>query len=221
MRDKETGSCWLHFTGECVMGRYAGHALALVPTSLLSWRAFRTLYPQATVIGPTNPLWRRLLGRIISNPPVFVMPGFFRRTMREPDRRLPESELGLGLVIRQRRASDSVIESAERFYPRRPVRGAGVINDRIGDIPVMIASDPWSGSSVAFVAVMDGRELHFRPAEEGLFLDETTGTLFDLAGRGVRGPLQGRRLHPAPSISARWYGFVTTYPRASIWIAGG
>lgn len=217
MRDADTGSTWLHFTGECVLGELAGRSLALVPTTLLSWKSFRDLYKEGSVIAPTNPRWRRILSRVISNPPVFFMPGFFRPTMRPPDNRLPESELGLGLVIRQRHSSDSEARTEAKFYPWRLVRAAGVVNDRMGDLPVVVVSDPGCGSALAFIAVLDGQQVHLRPGAGGLFSDETRGTLFDMAGRAVAGPLKGRRLQPAPAITARWYGFAATYPGASIW----
>ncbi len=217
MRDAGTGSQWLHLTGECVLGPYTGRVLQLVPTMLISWRSFRSLHPKGTVVAPTNPRWRRVLSRIMAKPPFFFIPAFFWRTMAEPDRRLPDSELGLGVVIGRRRLTDAVAETAARFYPLQAVRAAGAINDRVGDVPVVVTFDPWSGNGVAFIAAVDGRELRFCSARQGILEQEKSGSQFDLCGRCISGPLQGKSLQLAPAISARWYGFVATYPNASVW----
>jgi hypothetical protein len=66
------------------------------------------------------------------------------------------------------------------------------------------------------VVAQHGATLRFAPAGEGRFRDGASGSEFDLAGRAVAGPLLGRRLAPAPALSTRWYGFVQTYPGASI-----
>ena len=216
MRDQETRSEWLHYTGECIAGPLAGRTLPMLDGSLLSWKSFRTLYPEATVAPPTNAWWRRVAGRIETKLGLFHLTGMFRRTMRAPDARLPEQEFGLGIVVGRRSLVGGARERAARFFPNRLVRERGLINDRVGDLPVVVAFDPVIGAGSAFAATLDGATLAFAPAGEGRFRDGASGSEFDLAGRAVTGPLAGRRLAPAPALSTRWYGFVQTYPGASI-----
>jgi len=104
-----------------------------------------------------------------------------------------------------------------RFYPNRRVREAQVVNDRVGDVPVVVAFDPTIGSAVAFVATVGEEVLRFGPGEPGRMIDEGSGSVFDLAGRALTGPRAGTRLAMAPGLSTRWYGFSQTYPGAPIW----
>ena len=136
--------------------------------------------------------------------------------MRAPDERLPEQEFGLGIVVGRRSIIGGTRERAARFFPNHRVRERGLMNDRVGDVPIVIAFDPVIGAGSAFVAVVGERALVFEPAGEGRFRDVASGSEFDLAGRAVSGPLAGKRLAPAPALSTRWYGFVQTYPGASI-----
>jgi hypothetical protein len=190
--------------------------MGLIPTQLFSWGAFRLAWPDATVLAPTNPLWRRWLSRILSHPPFFIMLPFFRRTLPPPDRRLPEGELGLGVVVDESKAGPLLA----RFYPLKAIRGAGIARDRLGDTPVVVASDPWSGNAVALVAEIDGRALELEVDSPGI-LQDPAGNRFDLSGRCIAGPLRGGRLRQAPSVSSRWYGFVATYPEATVWDPAG
>ena len=91
-----------------------------------------------------------------------------------------------------------------------------MINDLVGDLPVVIVFDPVISAGSAFVAALDGHTLAFAATAEGRFRDQASGSEFDQAGRAMSGPLTGRRLAPAPALSTRWYGFVQTYPAASI-----
>jgi hypothetical protein len=59
-------------------------------------------------------------------------------------------------------------------------------------------------SSVTFEAVADG------------FRDRETGTLWNLLGRAVRGPLEGRRLSAVPHVDAFWFAWAAFNPSTSI-----
>lgn len=186
--------------------------MEILPTRLLSWKAFREAWPEGSVLAPNNPLWRRWLSRLIARPPIFFLLPFFRRTLPAPDRRLPEGELGLGVVLRNPETG----RFEARFYSSRAVKAAGVAHDRLGGALLAIVSDPWSGNVLAFKALAGGRELRLS-WDAGGKLCESGGSCFDLAGKCTSGPLLGTGLQPVPAVSSRWYGFVATYPEAMVW----
>src|SRR5687767_13099934 len=99
MRDAETSSEWLHYTGECIQGPLAGRSLTMLDSPLVSWKAFRELHATdgATVVPQSNSWFRRLFGRLETSHRLFHLTGMFRQTMRPPDPRLPEQEFGLGI----------------------------------------------------------------------------------------------------------------------------
>ena len=50
MWDRQTESWWQQLTGEGIVGTYSGYRLVLVPAQLVSWREFKTAFPNADVL---------------------------------------------------------------------------------------------------------------------------------------------------------------------------
>lgn len=59
MYDRQTESWWQHFTGDAIVGDFAGTALKLVPSRLLAFDRFRDAFPTAQVLVSNNPAGRR------------------------------------------------------------------------------------------------------------------------------------------------------------------
>jgi hypothetical protein len=55
MYDHQTESLWQQFTGEAIVGRYAGRTLAVVPARIEAWHLFRSEHPEGQVLVP--PSW--------------------------------------------------------------------------------------------------------------------------------------------------------------------
>ncbi len=78
----------------------------------------------------------------------------------------------------------------------------------------------WSGgaeAAMAFSHVLDGQRLTFRVSQEGI-RDDGTGSLWQINGEAVDGPLKGRRLAPvAEAHVSYWFGWVAFNPATTIW----
>jgi len=59
MYDRQTESWWQQYSGEAIVGRYAGRTLEMLPARLESWAEFRARAPDALVLVPENPDARR------------------------------------------------------------------------------------------------------------------------------------------------------------------
>ena len=212
MQDVETSSQWLHYTGECILGPFQGRALPMIPSTLISWKAFLALHGEGSVLLPTNPLWRRILSWLTSTLPLPFLPPVFVRTLPELDKRLGIGVLGLGLVVGQRWIGREEKATA-KFYPLDQIKKAGLIHDRLADVSVLVVYDGGLGSAVAFQVTPGSR---YERAGSGCLRDVGTGRRYDLAGRGVEDPED--LLAPAAGLLTRWYGFVATYPTAGIWL---
>ena len=51
-KDVETGSRWQQSTGEAISGPLEGSHLTLYPFILTTWKAWRTRYPNTTIVQP-------------------------------------------------------------------------------------------------------------------------------------------------------------------------
>ncbi len=50
MYDHQTNSHWVHTTGECVKGKLKGKQLRFIPSSVMTWGAWRKLNPMSLVL---------------------------------------------------------------------------------------------------------------------------------------------------------------------------
>jgi hypothetical protein len=123
--DDETRTYWDHITGEAVHGELKGAKLENWPLEMTNVETALKNDPNLQV-HYSKPTWiGRLMGWAIQWLPM-RLPGFFRKTMGEPDNRQPEMEIGLGVVT----------DGVRRFYPKRSI-GEG-IDDEIEGRPLQI-----------------------------------------------------------------------------------
>jgi len=90
-----------------------------------------------------------------------------------------------------------------------------VINDRVGDIPVVV----WAADDNfhAYVSQIGRRTLTFRTQGEAL-IDEETGKTWNIRqGRAVEGPLTGQVLQPVPSSTAYDWAWRDFYPESEFY----
>lgn len=122
-------------------------------------------------------------------------------------------------VFRQAFNPDFVIglilaEQAKAFY-YRDVEEAGVVNDFVGDVPVLV----WAADSNfhAYIRQVDDTVLTFR-LEGGELVDEETGSTWDPArGLATSGPLTGQGLQSVPSSSAYDWAWLDFYPDSAFY----
>lgn len=217
MRDAQTGSQWLHYTGECVDGPMAGRTLEMLAMNILDWPEFRRRHPGATVIDQSRSMFRRLMGWMDGArdvPSWFGLPGFFRRSMRRTESSVGDMEFGLGVVMGQRRMLGGVKAAGARFYPYRALKQLGLVQHDLGGTPVLVRWDAAANSAQAWVARLGDARPSFRAADGSLVDDR--GNTYDAAGRVTAGPDAGQKLALLPAVATRWYGFHQTYPDAEV-----
>ncbi|MCB1743549.1 MAG: DUF3179 domain-containing protein [Gammaproteobacteria bacterium] len=198
MYDRQSESWWQQFSGRAIVGELAGERLPRVPARIVSFKDFRTAFPKAQVLSRDTG-HRRSYGH---NPyrgydSIDARPFLFTDPL---DPRLPAMERVLSITLGTR----------PYLYPFSRLRQEPVINDKIDEQPVVVLSSPGTYSAldqsritqsrkvlsaVAYHRSLDGRTLSFIGTERG-FKDEQTGSIWDLLGRAVAGPLRGSQLQP-------------------------
>ena len=216
MWDDLTKSWWQQFTGEGIVGSYAGTQLELLPSLLVSFGEFAQQYPQGEVLSPgfrgygSNPY----VG-YDSSPRPFLFFG-------EPDGRLFATERVLGAFL----GGESVA------WPFPALREAPVINDRIGDFEVVAlwqpgqtsaldASDINSSRDVGMAALYDreleGQVLSFALDDEGRIVDEQTGTRWNVFGTALEGELAGSQLRQHLAFPHFWFAWAAFRPETRVY----
>ena len=122
------------------------------------------------------------------------------------------------------------VGEARRAYPWPVVASHRVVHDTLGGERLVIfymagalsALDDARiersravGATAVFRPVVAGRLLTFEPVAGG-FRDRETGTVWNLLGQALAGPLAGRRLQPIPHVDAFWFAWAAFNPTTSI-----
>lgn len=203
--DDATGSLWSQLLAMAIRGPATGETLELVPASLSTWGEWREAHPDTRVLLPP-PGSVTVAGRDSS-----VDYGDSKYHFEGETQVVGyDAAAGYTLVV-------GVVHGGEAVaYPFPAVRKARVVNDRVGGLPVVVATTP-GGSLVAYDRTVDGEILRFSVADDrhlragGSRWERTTG-------RAVDGPHEGTRLARAnersPLFRRAWKDF---HPRSKIW----
>jgi hypothetical protein len=212
MYDRQTESWWQQFTGQAIVGHYAGATLNPLPATIASYADFRAAYPAGRVLsrdtGYARPYGRnpyRGYDRAGDAPFLFHNP---------VDPRLPAMERVLGV------AQAGVV----RLYPLEVLKTTPIVNDEIGREPIVVFSRAGLLSALdaerisesreiqaaaAYQRTLEGRVLLFARRDHHI-VDNETGSEWDLFGRAIAGPLKGERLKSADSgvhFAFAWLAF--------------
>ncbi len=116
-------------------------------------------------------------------------------------------------------------------YPFSQLAVTPVVTDSVGSKDIVVFFKPGTasaldgliiadsrdvGAAAAFSPVVDGIRLNFH-AEGELFVDDETGSSWDILGRAVTGSLQGKVLRPFVSGSHFWFAWAAFKPDTRVW----
>ena len=210
MFDHQTGSYWFQVSGEAIVGKFTGARLKLLPSVTISWGQWKKLYPNTRVLSrnqnmPMNYDYNRDPFRNYSRSVA---------AMRFP---FPVDTDKIGKVFGP---ADVVLTihagNKDKVYPLSRI-GNGVVNDKVGGVPVTVFSQVDGPVGNAFLRTIDGRKLTFL-LKGKLFIDNETGTSWGFNGKAISGPLKGSRLLGVPSRRAFWFSISLAVPNAGIYM---
>jgi len=218
MYDRQTETWWQQFTGEGIVGKYAGEQLNFLTSQVLSWKDFKDAHPDGEVLArpnmPRNYGYNPYVGYDSTSRP-FLFQG-------TPDSRLAPAERVLGLTT----------ETEAIAYPFQALEEAGVVHDSFGGVELAIfhkaglasaldSSVISKGRDIGAVAVYERRVgdrlLTFSPNEDGTFSDAETGSAWDILGEAVAGPLAGEQLTPILHFDHFWFAWAAFFPATELY----
>ena len=219
MYDRQTETWWQQVTGEGIVGSLTGTQLTPVSAQIVAWQDFRDSFPEGQVLSPITG-FNRPYGNnpypgyddIDSSP--FLFSG-------ESDGRLAAMERVVTVDL-----GDEVVA-----YPFATISELGVVHDKVGgtDIVVLHASGTASaldganiansrdvGASGVFSPAVDGQLLTFTRQDDG-FVDNETGSVWNIFGEAISGELAGTQLEPIVSANHFWFAWAAFQPETRLW----
>ena len=205
LRDRETRTLWAPFSGKGLEGRLAGRTLERLPLAMMRWAEWKARHPGTDVVwGP-----QQVRGGHGSwyEPGKWGIVGEMGETLTAWDARLPENVLVYGVEL----------PTGTRAYRLDDLASRVVVNDTVGDVPVVVASRG-ALDAIAFDRRLGGRRLEFQPAagSGALLVDRETGTAWSADGVGLSGRLQGQRLARVDGYVVEWHVWAAYNPDTGI-----
>ena len=211
MVDRQTLSLWSNLTGEPQIGRLATSPvrLELLPVTLTTWKEWRTRHPRTTVITLDPEMVKRW--------------GFDYRP-GVADRRRAGVRFPVPITSDALEERDEVfavrLAGMAKAYPLAAVLDQRVINDRVGDEPLVLVGDKASGAVRAY-----------RRGERTFKAGDMPDELVDEAGRrwtvgeealvpaapAEAGAGDGAALARVPGHRAFWFGWYAFFPDAELY----
>ena len=223
MYDRTTESLWQQFTGEAIVGDMVGQQLTFLPSALVSFADFALAHPQGEILSQETGFGESYAQRYGFNPYAG-----YDTVGRNPF--LFDGELDGRLQAVERVVTIS-FEDIDIAYPLRVLSQVSVINDSPNghDLVVfhtegtasalnaeVIALGNDVGATGVFEPFVNGEKLTFI-AEDGLIMDEQTGSIWNILGQAVDGPLTGSQLTPIVHGDHFWFSWAAFKPDTLIY----
>lgn len=221
MWDRQTESWWQQATGEGIVGWYAGTDLTPIAVSIVSFADFKSQFPQAGVLTEKTGLSRDYGVNPYTYYDEFGSQPFLFLGKIDPRLDGLERVVGLG------RETESPLAVPFEALAEHPVA-----NVEVDGRPIVVLWSPGTasaldaadiarakdvGAAAAFEATLDEQVLSFTAEAPGRYRDDQTGSLWDVFGRAVEGPLSGSSLQPVVHTTEFWFAWAAFQPETTIW----
>ena len=206
MVDRETGSIWTHIEGKAIEGPMKGAQLTMIPMPQMTWGDWKSSAPDSYVLSPDT--------EFANNYRPVQIARYNQREDQFGDDRLASNSLVVGVEE----------NGSYRGYPIDVVTAAGgVVNDLLGEEPLVIFYNDESQTGLAYSRRLNGQVLEFFDGpDQGFDLrDRDTGSLWNAHGEAISGPLDGSTLTFVPSFLSEWYGWSAYHPETGIFQSEG
>ena len=222
MYDRQTFSWWQQFTGEAIVGDLTGTKLEVLPSQIIAWSDFKTAHPDGDVLsretGHVRSYGRNpYAGYDSINSSPFALDSAARANI---DERLFPMERVVAVEI----------DDLDLAYPFSQLSEVGVVNDDIEGQSIVVFWQEGTkstfgnnggdtGSTGVFLRELEGQMLTFI-AVDGGFEDEQTGSLWNILGEAIEGPLGGSQLQRVVSAEHFWFAWAIFKPDTEVWTPG-
>jgi hypothetical protein len=208
MYDRETESLWSQLLGRAVKGPLDGTQLTYLPSWLTTWEDWKSRHPDTLALVKGYKGSRDPYQDYYENSQAGVL-GEWRQ-----DDRLAVKQFVVGVT-----QGDEAVA-----YPWITLNDEPVVNDVMGNVPILVVFYAETGASAVFDRRVGGQVLTFSlaepdaPSEEIFLIDAETGSRWlGLTGRAIDGPLVGETLAHVKSTSSFWFGWKDNYPGTRVY----
>jgi hypothetical protein len=199
MRDEETSSIWQQSTGEAIFGPWKGQHLSLVHSDELTFALWRAEQPAGLVLKPDL---------------LYVSeydPKDWEKHVEKTHTVIDTSKSGVAaheLILGVTNAGVS------KAYPLKAILAAKIVQDQVGDFPLLIVVGPDGSSIRVFNGRLGSFAMTFTSATGAgsIMRDAETGSNWNFEGCALSGKLAGQCLQEIDSNKDYWFDWLNHHP---------
>lgn len=217
MWDRTTESLWQQLTGKALVGGMVGARLEPRSAPVVSWGQFKQAFPAGLVLSvETGFPFAYTHGSYAGYDTNGPLPEFFRG---EPDDRAKATERVVAIDLNGEQVA----------YTFEYLRANTVVNAMHGGEALVVVWMPGTVSALDTADFAEARDVGavgvFRrtlgerlfsfkanPEDPQTFIDRETGSVWDIFGIAVGGPLEGERLSPVVHGAHFWFAWAAFFP---------
>lgn len=221
MYDRQSETWWQQLTGEGLVGEYAGVPLDIVPSQVIGFGRFAERYPDGLVMSRETGYNRQYGINPYSN---------YDSRAGRPFLFRGEIDQRLGSAVDHVLAA--IIGDSAKAYPFEILREQRVINDSIGDRPIVVFFQSGVASALGdsvidsardigtagmYEASFDGEALQFSAKADGAFIDAQTQSTWNAFGEAIDGELAGSQLNWVHAFPHFWFAWAAFHPETEVY----
>jgi hypothetical protein len=207
-KDAETGTRWQQSSLEAISGPMKGEHLQLYPFLLTSWEEWLRLHPDTLVLKPLPGYAERIAAKNAQLRAGYSPDKSAPADVVHRDDRLKAYTKIIGLTV----------GDASRAFPLDALDRVRIVNEELGDQPILVAHQPKSDTTTAFVARANGQRLTFEEANAGAteLIDRETRSRWNAYGACTSGKLKGAQLEMLIMEPEYWFAWSEFHPKTTI-----
>jgi len=219
MWDRQTESWWQQFTGEAIVGELTGKKLTFLPASIISWVDFKAANPEGQVLsrdtGFNRPYGQNpYVGYDRAASPPFLFDG-------DLDGRLQPKERVVAVSIGEEAAAFPFTILEKERVVHYTVGGQDLVvffkpGTRSALDDLLIGNSDEVGATGVFDVNLEGQTLTFRTNGDN-FVDDETGSVWNILGQATEGQLAGEKLTPIVHANHFWFSWGAFKPDTKIY----
>jgi hypothetical protein len=220
MYDRQTQTLWSHFIAQGIVGELTGQQVETFPLSTVAWSTWRDANPNGLVLSRDTGHSREY-GRnpypgydnVDGNPFLFQgsVDGRYTAMTRIVGVQDDVNPVGVPLIdleAAQIITGDLTGDPLVFLWTRGT---ASALDSSTVNAGVDV------GATGVFRPAVDGVGLTFTPADDGAnFIDDQTGSTWNILGRAIAGEMSGAQLEGVPHVDTFWFAWSTFRPDAAI-----
>jgi hypothetical protein len=204
MRDSITGTRWGPYHGDGIAGEHTGRKLQRIDTDIVRWGLWKQQHPDGRVLSPQTGVYQTAA---YVDDPYFA----YRENTDVPGKKpelsgLHPKDIVYGIDADGRTAAFRAVH----------VRDLPLVEDTLGDQPVLLVQDKNSGAVHAFSRTVDGETVSFTRTDDGRLQSED-GTVWTAQGRAIDGPLAGQQLDTVRLSRMYWFAWKLFNPSTRLY----